>query len=109
MQVGQEAVCIEDSCDNSNTFRIIKGQVYHILGIWKCNCHTYYDIGFNASRTFECVHCYDTIHDGIVYVPSKYFAPIQYNSAHDDLINKIKETKEEKLDAPIKEPEVANE
>lgn len=108
MKVGDEIVCIFAPPDASGYVPVVKGRVYLLLGIVTCqNCgHTWFDVGILPSGDFqECGRCapFSTFPGHTVWVSYKLFRPIEYNSAHEELLNK--EVVEEKLDIPVKEPQ----
>jgi len=105
MKPGDKVVCIESAHDSDNRFEVKKGRVYTILDLWNCSCHTHLDVGLGSYTIgrINCIHCGKTAPNSKSYVPSYYFRPIEYPSAHEELMNKT--WVEEKIDIPIKEPQ----
>ena len=86
--------------------RVHKNEIYTIKAEWACQCGIKrFDVGIKVPYYCYgsiCCSCSSKSDDGIAWPESKYFAPIEYNSATEELANKeiVKET----LDIPIKEP-----
>ena len=102
MKPGDRVVCIRTKSINDNAHTIIKGREYTIEGTYSCLCgKIYLNIGiyFNGPMSGLC-NCNNTTPQGIVWANSIHFRPLQYHSAHNELINVV----EERLDIKIKEP-----
>jgi hypothetical protein len=104
MKVGDRVVCV-----NAAKFgnRLKKGAIYVINSMQKCSCGAInFDVGLKSSQFIICEDCGTFFtHNGCWWVHHSLFAPISYNSAHDELLNK--EIVEEKADIKIKEPQKA--
>ena len=95
-------MCVSSKC---NCMGVMKDSIYTITSIWNCSCGEIY---FNVDSMpltgwtgCKCPDCGEEENGGLMYLWSTFFAPIEYNSAHGEL---IKEIVIEKLDIPIKEP-----
>jgi len=102
MKVGDRVVCVQGHYDPK--CNLVKGREYIIYATRKCPCGGIgFDVGIiGTSRIGNCLICSsDFIKDvGVWIVSSTRFRPIQYNSAHDELIESIVE---EKADVEVKE------
>ncbi len=104
MKVGDNVVCIKTMASTQGDGQIIKGQIYPILDEWACGCGwRHFDIGHTTLYVSGCPTCHShSQKQGMLWARSEYFAPIQYNSAHSELLQKAVTI--EKSDIPIKEP-----
>ena len=104
MKVGDKVVCIKNA-SNSFGVGVVKGRVYTINDVSACECgRVFFDVGLPDSGGINLCRCGVILNNSkTVFVISTVFAPIQYNSAHDELINKeiVKETSY----IPVKEPQ----
>jgi hypothetical protein len=105
MKVGDRVVCVK-SHSKAHENGIIKDKIFTILNImahYKCGC-VIFDIGISSgfmSTYTKCRHG-DSIPGGSIWwISSRLFSPLEFNSAHDELLNK--EVVEEKYDGEIKE------
>ena len=103
MKVGDRVVCVNNA-SNSFGVGVVKGRVYTINDVLACECgRVYFDVGLPDSVGKNLCLCGVILNNTqTVFVISTAFAPIQYNSAHDELLGKeiVKETS----DIPVKEP-----
>jgi len=106
MKVGDEIVCIRT---HSQGFRngVVKGKIFSLLAIDNCpSCgSSCFDVGVKSrvESNNRCVKCNGRYPSGgIWHIGPSLFAPIQYNSAHDELLSSITE---EKSDVKIEEHE----
>ncbi len=107
MKPGDRIVCVSAPSSECGEVFVKKGTVYLLLGIIPClKCdHVWFDVGVRPSGDFQrCGMCtYPSKFPGhTVWISRELFRPIEYNSAHSEL---LKEVVEEKLDIPIKEPQ----
>lgn len=107
MKIGDRVVCVK--AHTNPACRIKKGTIYTIRNAKQCSCgNIAFDVGIiGTSSIGSCNSCKGkyTKPIEIWWISARSFAPIQYNSAHDELLNK--EIVEEKADIKIKEPEKA--
>jgi hypothetical protein len=104
MKIGTKVVCILNGT-NSVGNQVIKGRIYTIEDILDCpKCPLIWiDVGLRCeSNTDECLCGYFRGSANIVWVDHRYFRPIEYNTAHEELIKK--EVIEEKSDIPLEVP-----
>jgi hypothetical protein len=97
MKTGDKVVCI------TSHGSAIEGKVYEVYGIktLACGC-VVINVGLTLPHVyFACFShgCFDNPTGGYQWHNSDYFKPIQYNSAHDELLEII----EEKIDIPEKQ------
>lgn len=101
MKVGDRVVCVKANSNSDCPLKV--NSIYHIFDINVCKCGSVsFDVGIMLPFNFILILCvcgsfYET---NVWLLGSELFAPIQYSSAHDELINIV----EEKLDVEIKEP-----
>ena len=105
MQVGDRVVCIKTRTSSDGVAYIYKGRIYTILNEWICGCgDRNFNVGLSNVLKSGCDVCLVmTKIQGITWIDSRCFWPIQYNSATEKLANV--EIIEEKSDIPIKEPQ----
>jgi hypothetical protein len=103
MEVGDRVVCVKSHKDPECPLK--KGATYTILSIDICACGDIsIDVGIKCPVGVECYCGRMVAPFDIWWLNPKLFAPITYNSAHDELLNK--EIVEEKADIKIKEPQI---
>lgn len=104
MKVGDRVVCVKSNYWEGNA-GVIKGRVYVIENIISCSCGSIsFDVGVSSITSFTKCHKCGSLDSYPAWLQSaSRFAPIQYNSATEELANKeiVKETS----DIPIKEPQ----
>ncbi len=101
MKTGDRVVCIKTKTSRQGNHKIVKDRIYMIHNVFSCQCGMLHlDIGFSNISPMGRCNCGDLYFtEGTLWAHSIYFAPLQYNSAHDELINIV----EEKID--VKQPE----
>lgn len=110
MKTGERVVCVETK-GNVYGHSVKKGQIYTINNVWTCpSCGKFkLDVGLYhnmSGRNGGCVKCsLDGPDISVIWCDSRLFRPIQYNSAHSELVQKAVTI--EKSDIPIKEPQKA--
>jgi len=99
MRVGDRVVCVK-----SHSRGIVsKGKTYTVLQSRGCACgRVNLDVGVEIPSGHTeyqvCNVCgIMTIHNGIWWIASSLFAPLRFNSAHDELVNIV----EEKIDVEL--------
>ena len=104
MKVGDRVVCVKAHSDPECPLKV--KSIYTIFNARKCKCgEVGFDVGIMLPPGYsliECNKCGMVERTHIWTIRSRYFAPIQFNSATEELANK--EIVEERSDAPIKEP-----
>ena len=105
MKVGDRVVCVRAHLNPKCGLK--KGAIYSIVNIKLCSCGgASFDVGIagscNHGKCFKCKKRYSK-QPTIWWISSRSFAPISYNSAHDELINKA--ITEEKADIKVTETE----
>jgi hypothetical protein len=106
MKVGDRVVCVK--AHGNPECGVKKGAIYTIRDVKQCSCGSIaFDVGIiGTSPLGSCRLCkkryFKSI--GIWWISARSFAPITYNSAMDELLNK--EIVEEKADIQIKEPQI---
>jgi hypothetical protein len=105
MKPGDKVVCIETTSTYSEwskqKWTVYKGQIYTIQNVMTCCDMFYLDVGFVSKIPVRCPKCSKNM-GHIVWAGSILFRPIQYISAHEELLKK--ETIVETSDQPIEEP-----
>ena len=101
MKVGDQVVCVKSLIDEENII-VKKGLIYTILNVDVCKCGDIaYDIGksYDTSYIQQSCKCGEINHDGIWWVSSSCFAPIQ----RDEFLNsdQIEKSAEEKIDIEL--------
>jgi len=101
MKIGDRVVCIKS--DFNGVSEVKKGIIYSVHDTLICPCGLIHiDVGGSNEideGTCECGRTHNVVTS---YFCSKFFAPIEYNSAHDELISKIVEEKPEFINEPAK-------
>ena len=93
MKVGDRVVCVKVNPKK----HLVKGAIYTINYIHECCGRISYDVGVERwNGSTRCASCKKPIERSLFI--SWFFAPLQYNSAHDELINIV----EERIDQPEK-------
>ena len=98
-----KAICIQSAGDSEP--KIFKGEIYAVYDVRKCSCgKTNINIGQSLGRhlSVSCT-CGKHIDRVMMYWDSKFFATAEYESCHNEFIEKFK-SPEEKPDV-IKIPE----
>jgi hypothetical protein len=99
MKVGDKVVCIR----THSQWVVKKGQIYTIYDVYKCRCGVInFDVGIKAAGgLYHCTICNHTSpNNGVHWIDSRNFAPLQYNSAMDKILSEVAE---ERIDVPEKE------
>ena len=96
-KVGQKVVCVISDKG------ISKGNIYVILDFDYCACKhkCWVDVGITMPVGKIVVGCGDCSHDltpNINWWNSRHFTPIEYNSAHDEIM--------QKFESPIERPDI---
>ena len=100
MRVGQKVVCIKSSTSRW----VIKGRIYTVENMVKCECgHIMIAVGVVRLKMYTSCSTCGMLYSPNIWFNSANFAPIQYNSAHSELVQKAVTI--EKSDIPIKEPQ----
>ena len=101
MKTGDRVVCIKSSNYKNTWPDIIKGKIYTIRLVNYCGCSVWLDVGIDMCQIdSSCHRCRFSLPGGCAWYGSLLFRPLQFNSAHEELINII----EEKIDVEIHEP-----
>ena len=102
MKVGDRVVCVRGHVDPKCDLK--KDEIYYIDNFKKCGCGTgAFNVGIMLPDDYtmsRCTICGSPTISRIWWLQSNRFAPIQYNSATDELLNSIVEERQE-----IKKPE----
>jgi hypothetical protein len=99
MKVGDNVICIQ-TCSNGFNESVFKGKIYTIYAIRNCpGCKKIqFDVGLRGViGSDKCLCGYGSGKTDITWAVSTLFAPIQYDSAHDELLEKIVEEKPDVL------------
>jgi len=108
MEIGDKVICVKGLTDNGHV-ACVKGEEYIVLDIMTtlCGHEVSLDIGtpMDAAEFYLfCEKCeFRYPNDGIWWLDISLFRKIEYQSAHNELVEEA--LKEEKSDVPIKEVE----
>ena len=102
-EIGQKVVCV----DVSGVTSLVEGATYTIIGINKCVCGCL-QLLVHSGSTAECTKCACKTETPIIggdsWQRSTRFRPLEYDSAHEEILEKYPLT-EEIPDVPVKEPQ----
>lgn len=108
MKVGDKVVCIRTNSQRRSgrdIIGVIKDNTYYIRDIYECCGRIAFDVGISQPHGFAhtiCNTCRKKCPNTTWWQWSKLFAPIQHNSAHDELCKFV----EERVDIEIKKPQL---
>lgn len=84
--IGQKVVCVKSYGTDP---RLIEGQIYRVLDIWSCCSVINLDVGLTHSVGTHCLRCYKERLDGIQWVNSVQFAPLEENKEHNKALEQL--------------------
>lgn len=106
MKIGQKVVCIQSCTNPPGTASVKKGQIYTIIDTKTCSyCGQHWvDVGIRVPAGLGLCTCLRILNrNGTAHCNPILFRPIEYNSAHDELIKQIVTEKPDiiEVDKPV--------